>query len=124
MPEDTGARSFERVARLQLARRAISPRRETQKGDRILTDLSGSPEKYLVKVVRKKHKMDNKYVVAKKSELKSAILETNQLWIMVKAVSSTQVDRRDFWSKVHSELGVMNDTRGFLKCIFNVYMYK
>ena len=57
-----------------------------------MTDLSGSLEKYLVEVVRKKHKMDSKYVIAKKSELKSAILETNQLQIMVKAMSSTRVD--------------------------------
>lgn len=54
-----------------------------------MTDLSGSPEKYLVEVVTKKHKMDSEYVIAEKSELKSAILETNQLQTMVKAMSST-----------------------------------
>ena len=43
----------------------------------------------LVEVVRKKHKMGSEDVTAKKSELKSAILKTNHLQIMAKAVSST-----------------------------------
>lgn len=49
-----------------------------------------------MEVVRKKHKMDSEDVIAKKSKLKSAVLKTNKLQIMAKAVSSTGVNRRDF----------------------------